>query len=341
MSQGNESHAKTALSLVTRTLPFVGVNVLIYGAFFLASLIWFGLWGGLALLMANMNLGVISVVCVIIGFGAGAGLVKYARRYLLYLVKGAHIATMTELLDGGELPEGMNQYQYGRQIVEDQFKDVSLLFGLDTLVDGALRALQRKVLRISSWLPLPQGARKLVRLATEIVNRALTYVDEAILSYAVHRGEENVWNSARHGIILYAQSYKPILITAAKVWLLGKVIAFLLFAFLMVPAIVVSLAVETLAIQLIAVALALVGAWATKAALFEPFALAYTLVTYHRSIAGQTPDPEWDERLQGASGKFRELVGKAEEAGAKKLEAAPNEAHDASGDGQRVSTPER
>ncbi|MFW5968302.1 MAG: hypothetical protein ACOCV2_12325, partial [Persicimonas sp.] len=242
MSNAGESHAKTAMSLVTRTLPFVGVNVLIYGAFFVGSLLWFGLWGGLAFLLGKMNLGIISAICVLIGFGSGAGIVKYARRYLLYMVQGAHIATMTELLKGGELPGGMNQYQYGRQIVEDQFKDVSLLFGLDTLVDGALRALQRKILRITSWIPLPEGARNLVRLATEILNRALTYVDEAILSYAVYRGEDNVWNSARHGIILYAQSYKPILITAAKVWLLGKVIVFFAFVFFLVPAVLVSLA---------------------------------------------------------------------------------------------------
>ncbi len=319
MADANESHFKQATSLVARTLPFLGVNLAVYGAFFIVSLVWFAIWGGLAFLMTTLGLEIVAGIFVVIGFGAGAGIVKFARRYLLYMVKGAHIATMTELLKGGRLPDGMNQFKYGREVIENQFKDMSILFGVDTLVTASLKALQRKVLRISRWLPLPEGAQKAVRIVTEILNRSLTYVDEAILSYAIYRGEDNVWNSARHGVILYAQSYKPILITAAKVWVMGKVIGFVAFLFFLAPAAVVMLIAQSLIVQVVAVILALVAAWAFKAALFEPFALAYTLVTYHHSIAGQTPDPEWDERLQSVSGKFRELTNKADEAAKKAL----------------------
>jgi hypothetical protein len=314
MSESSQSYFKESISLLTRTLPFVGVNVVVYGVFFVLSLIWFGIWGGLAYLMARLGLGVVAVVFVIIGFGAGAALVKFARRYLLYMVKGAHIAAVTELLKDGELPGGMGQFQYGRQIIEERFQEVSILFGIDVLVNASLKALQRKLLRVTRWIPLPGGAKKAVGVVTEILNRALTYVDEAILSYAISLGEDNVWNSARHGVILYAQSFKPILITAAKVWVMGKVIGFLAFLFFLAPAVVVMLAIDAIIVQVVAVVLALVASWALKAALFEPFAMTYTLVTYHRTIAGQTPDPDWDERLQGVSSKYRELVGKAEEA---------------------------
>jgi len=309
---GNGSYWTKAVSLVTRTLPFIGVNAVVYGAFFFASLIWFAFWGGLAFLMGRLGLGTVAGVFIIIGFGAGAGLVKFARRYLLYMVKGAHIAAMTELLKGGQLPDGMNQFKYGQKVIQERFKDVTMLFALDTLVTASLKALQRKILRVTSWLPLPEGARSVIRSATEIVNQALTYVDEAILSYAIYQGEANVWNSARHGVILYAQSYKPILITAAKVWLLGKVFAGAVFAVCLIPAIAVMLLFQGhIAMQLIALVLALVAAWGIKAAFFEPFALAYTLVTYHESIAGLTPDYEWDQKLSAASGKYRELVTKA------------------------------
>lgn len=318
------SYWSQAVSLVTRTAPFIGVNAVVYAAFFFASLIWFAVWGGLAALMGTLGLGAVAGIFVIIGFGAGAGLVKFARRYLLYMVKGAHIAAMTELLKGGQLPGGMGQFKYGQQLIKDRFKDVSMLFALDTLVTASLKALQRKILRIASWLPLPDGAQSVVRAVTEILNRALTYVDEAILSYAIYQGEPNVWNSARHGVILYAQSYKPILITAGKVWLLGKVFGFLVFGVFLVPAIAVMLVAQGhVAVQLIAIVLALVAAWAVKAAFFEPFALAYTLVTYHAAIAQQTPDYEWDAKLKTASTKYRELVNKAESFGSSAEQREP------------------
>lgn len=192
------------------------------------------------------------------------------------------------------------------------------------MVTASLRALQRKVLRITHWLPLPEAATDFVRAVTEILNRALTYVDEAILSYAIYRGEDNFWDSARHGIILYAQSYKPILVTAAKVWLLSKFIGFLLFGFFMISAVFVLLFVKTVAVQIIAVILAIVAAWAAKAALFEPFALAYNLMTFHHSIAGQVPDLEWNERLLSISHEYNELVGKTKKHGQRPFQPAPN-----------------
>ena len=52
-------------------------------------------------------------------------------------------------------------------------------------------------------------------------------------------------------------------------------------------------------------------AWAVKAALIEPFAIAAMMDVYFRVIEGQTPDPAWDERIGQVSKKFRELKEKA------------------------------
>lgn len=82
-------------------------------------------------------------------------------------------------------------------------------------------------------------------------------------------------------------------------------------------------AVSNTVVQVLAVVMAIVAAWAIKAAFFEPFAMAYTLVTYHYEIVGVVPDAEWDERLRSVSSKFRELIGKAEENGATVTEFRP------------------
>lgn len=313
MGNENISYWSTAVSLITRTLPYIGVNMAVYAVFFIVSVVWFGIFGGLAYVAGEvLHIPVLSVVFVLIGTLVFGGLVKWGRRYLLYMVKGAHIAAMTELLKGGSLPGGMNQFQYGQNVIKEKFADVSMLFALDALVTGALRSLQRKVLRVARWLPLPEAADNLVRLATKIMARSLTYVDEAILSYSIYRGEPNVWNSARHGVLLYAQTYKPILITATKIWALGKVLGFVLFLVFLAPAAAAAYAVGKTAFTIIVVVLAFVAAWAIMAAFFEPFAMAYTLTTFHYEIVGVTPDPTWDERLRKVSSKFRDLIDKAE-----------------------------
>ena len=60
--------------------------------------------------------------------------------------------------------------------------------------------------------------------------------------------------------------------------------------------------------------LAIVFAWAIKAALIEPFAIAALMQVYFRTIEGQVPDPEWDRKLSDASSHFRELKDRAAEA---------------------------
>jgi hypothetical protein len=57
--------------------------------------------------------------------------------------------------------------------------------------------------------------------------------------------------------------------------------------------------------------IAFIFAWALKAAILEPFALAALMQVYFKTVEGQTPDPVWSERLSSASARFRELAGKA------------------------------
>jgi hypothetical protein len=56
---------------------------------------------------------------------------------------------------------------------------------------------------------------------------------------------------------------------------------------------------------------AIVFAWAVKAALIEPFAIACMLQVFFKVTEGQTPDPEWQARLAKLSDKFRDMGAKA------------------------------
>lgn len=304
----------TAVGLLRRTTPFLLLNAGVYAGFFLAIVAWLGVFGGLSALFAN-RIELLAVIFLLIAIMGPGALLVLARRYLLYLVQGAHIATATTLLLHGQIPEGQGQVAYGRAQVQSRFRDVSILFAVDRAVHGVVSAFTRRFVRIADMLPLGSGASKAARMGATIVNRSVSYVDEAILSYAIAKDEPNVWRSARHGVILYAQAYKPILGSAVKVWLLGKVVFIGLLLVLGIPAVLVLLAFDAIWLQVVLLVAVVMLAWLTMAATFEPFAVIYTLVTYHRAIEGVEVNAVWDQRLQSVSPRFTEIVGKAQQGG--------------------------
>lgn len=313
MSQTAEKPFKTAVGLWRRTLPFIVLNVGVYAAFFLVVVVWLGIFGGLAAFFAD-RLPVLAFVFLIIAIGAPSAALAFARRYVLYLVQGAHIAVVTELLFRGQLPDGQSQVAYGRAKVQSLFRDVSILFAVDRIVDGVVKRITRRFVRLVDVLPLGGGASNVARWAAAIINRSLSYVDEAILSLALARGDDNVWKSARHGLILYGQAYKPVLGSAVKIWLLGRLVFLGVLLVVGIPGVLLMLAFDAVWFQIVVIVGTLLLASLTERAVFEPFATIYTLVTYHRAIDGLEVNAVWDQRLQKLSDQFRKLVGKAREA---------------------------
>lgn len=304
----------TAVGLLRRTTPFLLLNAMVYAGFFLAIVAWLAAFGGLAAFFAN-RIEVLAFIFLLIAIGGPGALLALARRYLLYLVQGAHIAAATTLFLHGSIPDGQGQVAYGRAEVRKRFRDVSILFAVDRAVHGVVSAFTRKFVRIADMLPLGNAVSNLARIGATIVNRSVSYVDEAILSYAIAKEEDNVWRSARHGVILYAQSYKPILGAAVKIWLLGKVAFVALLIILGIPGVLLLLTFDAVWFQVVVFVAVVMLAWLIMAATYEPFAAVYTLVTYHRAIEGVEVNAVWDQRLQQVSKRFKEIVGKAQQGG--------------------------
>jgi hypothetical protein len=310
----NANPFRTAFGLLTKTTPFLLLNLAIYGGFFITSVLWLVIFGSIAYFFST-RVELLAFLFFIIAVAGPYSVLIFGKRYILYLVKGAHIAVLTKLFVDGELPDNKQQVAYGREVVKDYFRDVSILFALDRMIDRIVRRFTRHFVRIVDFLPLGGGASKIARWAAMIVNRSLSYVDEAILSYAISKNEKNIWNSARHGIILYAQSYKPVLMTAVKVWVLGRVFFIGMLILLGIPGILLMLVFEAVWFQLITFVAVLLLSSLLVRAVFDPFATAYTLVTYHQSIEGVEVNKEWDDRLRSISKSFRDLVGKAKQYG--------------------------
>ena len=318
-SSKKDSSFGKAFGLLTKTTPFLLLNVAVYGGFFIASVMWLGIFGGIAFFFST-RIELLAIIFFLIAVTGPFAVLVFGKRYILYLVKGAHIAVLTKLLVDNELPDKANQVTFGRDVVKQNFRDVSILFALDRMIDRVVKRFTRRFVRVVDWLPLGGGATQLAKWASMIVNQSLTYVDEAILSYSISRNEKNVWNSARHGIILYAQVYKPVIMTALKVWVLGRVVFIGLLLVFGIPGIALMMAFNAIWFQLITIVGIILLTSLTMRAVFEPFAMAYTLVTYHHSIEGVEVNEEWDERLQSISGSFKNMVKKAKDFGNDTLE---------------------
>ena len=302
-----------SVAMVLRTMPFVLLRLTVYlgiGVAYLfavgaGAVVGFGFghffsgsgpeggaaWGGL------------------IGFGLASMALYLAREYILYLVKAAHIAVLVELFDGHAIPAGQGQLQFGAQVVKTHFAESSVLFGVDQIIKGVLRAFFRTINFFTTFLPIP-ALQSLIRLAEHIVRMSLTYVDEIILAYLIRTRTTNPWQTAKDGLILYVQNYKHFLKNAAWLSVFLWLTTAAIFIVLIGPAaLIVALVPGHLTAW--AFAFAFIFAWALKAALLEPVAIASLMQVYFRTIEGQTPDPEWEARLDSVSGRFKELGAKA------------------------------
>jgi hypothetical protein len=145
----------------------VGVGIVMYLALVVLLAKIFGGIGGLVFL---------------IGLAVMAGLLRLVRNYVLYMIQAGHVAVVTELIHKGKLPDGVNQVEYGRKVVTGMFKSISVLFVVDQLIKGILRALNRTVVRVADLIPIP-GLDALAKIMSAIITFAVTYVDESIFSY--------------------------------------------------------------------------------------------------------------------------------------------------------------
>ncbi len=295
-----------AWGLLMKTWPYLVARWTVYGLYALGCLIWFCVWGGLAYLFRDS--GSVVAVLLVIALGGFGAIAYWLKRYVLYLLKAGHIAVITELIKYGQLPEGKNQVEYGKGIVTERFGQVTALFAVDALVTGVLRMISRTIIGITNLIPIP-GLDKIGRIITAIINRALTYIDEAIFSYTLLTGSTNPWASARTGIVLYGQSWKPLLKSAFKVWLVGQLAWFIAFLVILLPTygLIRLMPDASFILGIMAVILALL----VVSAFYEPLALVYMILTFNRAIQGQTPNPEWEEKIGKVSSKFRSISQKA------------------------------
>lgn len=296
-----------ALGLMRRTAPFVLFRVVVYFGITVALILATGTGAGLGWGIGNFGDEEFRLSSTfyggIGGFGITAGVIFFFRDYLLYVVKAGHIAVMVELMEGGTIPGGKGQIDYAATVVKARFGQASLLFALDQVIKGVIAAVTGLVQGILAFVP---GMDRIMGVVRAYLRLAVGLVDEVILAHAIRTKAENPWDSAREALVLYGQNARPMLVNAA--WLTAIVygLSFVVFLVMLAPAAAVVWLLPG-AWSAGGLVFALVFAWAVKAALIEPFAIACMLQVFFKVTKGQTPDPEWEARLSKVSDKFRSM----------------------------------
>ena len=300
--------------LLAKTYPFILLRMII---FFGITIAYIAATGGGGLIGYGVGhvfsdpdgQGTFAFWGAILGFGAVSVAVYWIREYVLYVVKAGHIAVLVHLIEGREIPGGKGQIEYAKQVVTERFAETNVLFAMDQLIKGVIRTITGLFGGIAAIIPIP-GLDGLVKFANSVIRMTLTYVDEIILGYNIKTNTDNPWENAQRGIVLYAQNGKTLLKNAIWLSVFMWIISIFVFLFMLAPA---GALLYYYPGQMggWAFVLAIVFAWAFKAALLEPFAIAALMAVYFKVIEGQSPDPLWMARLNEASNKFRDMGQKA------------------------------
>jgi len=297
-----------AFRIMLKTAPIMLLRLGLYLAFWVVSIIYFAAVAGIGYVLSQVwpAAGVIAVIVAIVAL---IPLYRLANRYVFYLVKAAQLAVVVQILENGELPQGVSQFAFGKDRIAERFGEVSVMFVVDALIDGVIRGFSGMLTAALSWIPGGIG-KTISDVTTRIVHYAGNYVDEAVLARAFWRKDESVWQSAREGLVLYGMVWKPLLMNAVALMLLSYVPFILVVVLLSAPAGLLLGAISQ-PLGALSIVIVVVLALLVKVAIGDSFAMIAMVAAYYHSTRGLTPDPAMEARLTSISNKFGEIRDRA------------------------------
>lgn len=297
-----------AFKIVMQTAPYLLYRATVYGIICGAAAVLLLFLALIGRVFGGGAAAVLFVICV----GAGSFGLPLLREYILYLLRAGHVAVITEIIERGGLPEGVDQTAWGKEKVMSHFKEISVLALVDQLIKGIIGVINRVLFNVVTILPIP-AVDSAAKVAQKVVDFSLTYVDESILSYTFKTRNENVYDAAKSGILLYCQAWKGLLKNAVALTVLSYAFIVASTLVFLIPLGGIALAMpDTWAFSKFALfMLALFMGFSMKWIVFDPIACTATILTFLKETEGMTPDPEWEARIEQVSDKFRELKDKA------------------------------
>ncbi|GAA0464128.1 hypothetical protein [Alkalibacillus silvisoli] len=318
------------LELIKRTIPFFISRFVVYLIFGLISIVFLGLMLGLGILLFRWFdfASGFFIILMIITFFSVLAILRFIERYFLYMVKVGHISVVTELLRNGKVPEGKSQISYGKDQVVNHFGSANVAFVVDKIIFAAVKQIQRWLMRIGNFFSFVPGAKNIMAILSKVMGVSLRYIDEAILSYIMLRKsnakesgadeEESVWKNACDGVVLYAQSWKKIVMTAAGIVVFVYILNITVFLVTVFPLMALSSMITDNAgaagiLGYFAIIGAFIFASMVKRALVDPIAMIAMVRTFQLNTQDMEPSIDLQQKILKVSSKFKELFKKKDD----------------------------
>lgn len=296
-------------AIIAKTIPFMLVRLAVYLVFFIGICIYTAIC---VFILGKFSDNIFGLILFFAFTGGGWAIYRFVREYITYMVKAAHVAVIAHLCINGQVPDGFSMYQFGVDKVKKQFVTANVLFGLDRLVAGAVRQVQRALGGIGAMLSFIPGVEGLTKVLQLFVDIILSYVDECIMAMIFLKPEENVWKTAADSIVLYVQNWKTILKTGGKI--LVGVLVFLLVFWLATFGIFNGIFGQSSDMGgAVATVVTIVFGLIIKAAVLDPIIMIHMMTGYLQVAYNGVPAMDLYAKVQGMSKKFNEIVGKAGE----------------------------
>ncbi|WP_345782558.1 hypothetical protein [Halostagnicola sp. A-GB9-2] len=298
----------------------------------LLAVVYFGAiaWFGRRLLESGSISELVAVVGLALSIGLFVAGWRLVSRYVLYLVKVAHIAVIAHVIETGEVPS--NQIQYGKSQVSEHFTEASALFAVDQLIKAVITQFNGAVVSFSSLVSIVPNLQKLVQLLGKAIAIAASYIDEAIIAYMFTNSDQNRWRSARDGVVLYGKNWRSVLGSTLLIVVGMYAVAFVL-ALALIP-VATTLGSVSGQYQLLGWAVVVGTIVTIYTGFLKPWVKTVVITTFLLESRETQPDSEMMDRVAERSERFQELVGKADGRSAEEGSQPPSESI-ASGDGIR------
>ncbi len=294
----------TAREIYSKTMSFNFAKLLLGLATVIISAVLFGIFLGIGLLFGDGVEGFMLLLWL-----SATGVVRFViMHYFGYLVKAGHIAVIIEAIATGQVPE--NQVEAGKKMVTERFATSNIYFGIDKMVSGAVKQLQRVLEKAGNALDFILGMNAIVGIGKMFIDISLGYIDECCLGYTFYKKDQNAFKSAADGVVIYAQNWKHLLKSAAKTtfMVIILIIVITLLVFMALGILFRLLNINGMAAFLIAVFIA----FTIKFAFIDSWILVKTMVSYMEVAPDTAITFDLYNKLCSMSGKFKELFNKGQ-----------------------------
>lgn len=299
-----------AYRIVLQTWPYILYRAAMYGVLCACVIAYLGMLG---MIGAVFGAGAFWVLLIASGLLAILlGLAGFITEFFFYRLRAGHIALITEIIAEGKFPAGISQMKWARGRVLHYFNGPGMLSEVRQALQKTLRSVNARLFDSTAVLPVP-GIEGNIKFAQQAVYASQSYVEESIIAYAFRMRNTNVYQSVKTGIVLYCQCWKVILGNSVTLTLLSYTFALVATVLFLVPLGMLALHADPsrTIFKFVLFSSGVFLGFAAKWTIFDPFACAATTLSFLEETDLLTPNPLWEEKIEGVTQEFKDLKQKA------------------------------